>query len=95
MTQMNPVTGSILQTSMVQKQQTGDKARQLHHAHELRKNVAAREDESEPQVENPEELSAIDADHSNPRNPKKEGRKSKSKPEKSEDEEKPHIDMTA
>ncbi len=95
MSQMNPVTGSILQTSVVQKQQSGDKARQLHHAQQLRKNVAAREDGSEDQVENTEEPAAMDDDHSNPKNPKKENRKSKGKAEDSQDEENPHLDLTA
>jgi hypothetical protein len=92
---MNPVTGSILQTSVVQKQQTEGKAQQLRRAQELRKNVAAPEDESEHQVENTEELTPIDADHSNPRNQKKGGGQ-QHKPEKSEEEDgESHIDMKA
>lgn len=95
MSQMNPVTGSILQTSVVQKQQTGEKAQQLRRAQEMRKNVAARDDESEHQVENTEELTAADPNHSNPRQSKKDkGRKHR--PEMpDDDDEQPHIDMKA
>jgi hypothetical protein len=96
MSQMNPVTGSILQTSMVQRTQTDEKTRQMRHAQDLRKNVAAQDEEGEAPVENTEELVELDPDHSNPRNPpKKEGKARKRKSEKPEDEEKPHIDMTA
>ncbi|MGA3067784.1 MAG: hypothetical protein ABSF29_13150 [Tepidisphaeraceae bacterium] len=91
---MNPLTGSILQTSVVQQQQSGEKAQQLQRAQELRKNVAAREDEMEHQVENTEELSAIDADHSDPQDPRQEkGHKHRKKGD--EDERKFHIDMKA
>jgi hypothetical protein len=97
MSQMNPVTGSILQTSVMQKQQTGEKVQQARHQQDLRKNVAAREDEVDLQVQNAEELVEADGDHSNPKNPKKNPpRKPKNKPETPDDgEEKSHIDMTA
>jgi hypothetical protein len=44
-------------------------------------------------VESTEELVELDADHSNPKNPKKE-KPRKPKPEEPNDNE-PHIDMTA
>jgi hypothetical protein len=97
MSQMNPVTGSILQTPVVQKQQTGEKVRQARFQQELQKNIAARDDEADLQVQNAEELVEADGDHPNPRNPKKNQlRKPKAKPDDpDEDDENPHIDMTA
>jgi hypothetical protein len=97
MTDINPLTSSILQTPLVQKQQTSEKARQLRLAQEMKRNVAAGQDddESEHKVESSEELTPVDDDHSNPQS-----RRDKSKPRKHGDDgedndEESHIDMTA
>jgi hypothetical protein len=95
MSQMNPVTGSILQTSVMQKQQADVKTQQMRRTEDLRKNAAATEDDNEHQVESSEELTPMDDDHSNGRNPKKRGDGKHKPDEEVDDEGKSHIDMKA
>jgi len=91
MSQLNPLTGSIVQTPLVQQQQTDQKTRQLRRAEELRKNIAARDDQTEHQVESTDRLAAIEDSHENPQ--QRRG-KSKRRPAAPEDDT-GHIDTTA
>ena len=53
---INPFAGAIAQTPALQKQQSAEKAAQVRHLQELKKNVASRRDEYEHVVESAEEL---------------------------------------
>jgi hypothetical protein len=67
------------------------KAKQLRRAQEMQKNVAARDDEMEHQVENTEELTPADDGQANSKQPGKEKGKKKQDPE----DDKPRLDVTA
>ena len=71
MSQLNPILGSIMQTPMVQRGQEMDKARQIRHAQDARKNTAASgEEEVEESVSSPDELPAVGDEHHNRQNRK-------------------------
>lgn len=55
-TEFSPLSGAILQSPIVQQQQSTEKTSQIRREQLLRKNVAAEDDEMENQVENSEEV---------------------------------------
>jgi len=59
MTQINSFTGSILQSTQVQRQQSAAKDREVRQMREKEKNIALRDDEMDHQVESSEELKHI------------------------------------
>jgi len=74
MSQINPFTGSILQSPTVQRQQAAEKDRQVRRAQDIEKNAGLREDRLEHQVESSEALAAIhDEDSPDPRKRKRPG----------------------
>jgi hypothetical protein len=94
MSQINPFTGSILQTTQAQRLQATDKDRQVRRAREIVKNSALTEDQLEHQVESSEELTPTDKEQKHERRfkrPKHHAPDPKSKP----DDEEPHLDLTA
>lgn len=93
MTQFNPLTGSILQSAQVARQQAATKAAQLRRAQQLEKNVALRDDELEHQVESSEALTpAHDGQQEQHRQG---GRDPHGAPKPPAGDEPPHIDLTA
>lgn len=75
MTQLNPFTGSILQSPVVQQQQQSMRQQQVEHHQRLRRNAAASssDDPDTPNVENPEEIAPIheqERDHGKNRKPR-------------------------
>lgn len=64
MSQLNPLTGSIMQAPQVQRDLAADKSRQLRQAQEVRKNGSDQEDQDEPHVESAEQLEPISDRHS-------------------------------
>jgi hypothetical protein len=88
MTQLNPLTGSILQSAQVSRQQAATKAAHVRRAQQLQKNVAQRDDELEHQVESSEQVAPTKDQEEHPAGKK---RKQQGKPA----DEKPHIDLTA
>jgi hypothetical protein len=64
MSQMNPITGSLMQEPIVQRGQAMDKARQIRSAQDSRKNSAATgEEEVEESVASPDELPPVGDEH--------------------------------
>ena len=59
---INSYSGALAQGTLVQRHQSAMKTQQLRQAQEQEKNVAARDDEMEHQVENSEELTPIHED---------------------------------
>ena len=98
MSQINPLLGSILQTSQMQKQQSSDKSQQMRHVQDLRKNIAATPKESQDTVEIEQEVESSDelpATRDRQQNAKRPPAK-KPKPEESDSDEPPeHLDLTA
>ena len=56
MSQINPLTGSVVQAPQVQRDQATEKSRQMRQAQELRRGGQTEEDQYEPHVASPEEL---------------------------------------
>jgi hypothetical protein len=72
MSQINPITGSIMQEPIVQRGQAMDKARQIRHAQDTRKNAAASGDEEvEESVSSPDELPPVGDEHQHRQSRKK------------------------
>ena len=90
MTDFNPLAGAILGSAQAQHQVDVEKQRQLRRAQALRKNVAARDDELEHQVESAEEIQPVDNDeHPDSRQRKHDPRHS------DKDDDRPHLDVKA
>ena len=76
MTEINPFTGSILQSPIVQRQQAAEKDRQTRKAADAEKNDALAGDRLEHEVESSEALAEIhDEDSPDPRKRKKQPHK--------------------
>ncbi|MDB5301300.1 MAG: hypothetical protein JWO87_2963 [Phycisphaerales bacterium] len=89
MSQLNPLSGSILGSVQAQRQMAVDKERQLRRARALEKNIAARDDELEHQVESSEEVQGVRDEAEEQRDERKR------KPPQKQDDEKPRLDLTA
>jgi len=92
MTEINPLAGSILGSAQAQYQVSLAKQRQLSRSQDLRKNVAAEDDDGEPQVESTEDIIAIhdkERDHSQGR------QQHPRKPPDDQSDDEPHLDLTA
>jgi len=94
MSQINPFAGSILQTPLVQKQQSSDKDRQVRRAREAEKNTALAGDTLEHQVESSEELKPTEEHQKRERRFKRPKHHAPAvKPD--EDDDQSHLDLTA
>jgi hypothetical protein len=92
MSQINPFTGSILQSTQAQRQQAAERDRQVRRANEQARNSALTQDTTEHQVESSEELHSVQDEQRHERRFKR----SKHKPKaKAADDEKPRLDLTA
>jgi hypothetical protein len=94
---VNPLAGSLAQSTTVTRQQSTDKSRQIRHAQDLRKDVAATPDSFEHQVESTEELNPI---HDEQREPDRRRRGNSHEHPRQDDtgpggEAPPHIDVVA
>ncbi|MDB5293629.1 MAG: hypothetical protein JWL69_4870 [Phycisphaerales bacterium] len=89
MSQLNPLSGSILGSVQAQRQMAVDKERQLRRARALGKDVAAHDDELEHQVESSEELQPVQDEAEEQRDQRKR------KPPQKDADEKPRLDLTA
>jgi hypothetical protein len=94
MTQINPFTGSILQSPIVQRQQSAEKDRQVRRAQDVEKNAALQGDRLDHQVESSEALSPIhDEDSPDPRSRKRPSHvKERTHDDPADDS---HLDLTA
>jgi hypothetical protein len=91
---INPFSGYIAQGGQVERAQSSEKTRQVRRQQALSKNVAARDDELEHQVESADAINPIHddddtADRQSPRDQKPR------RDPKAEDEEPPHLDVKA
>lgn len=87
---LNPIAGSILQGPQASQEQSADKVRQLRRQRQMQRNIAVQDEQMEYQVESAEELSAIreerDSDHRRRQPPQYPA---------ADDNDEPHIDLTA
>ena len=91
MTEFNPFAGAILGSSQAQSIAGTERQRQLRRSQALRKDIAAREDTFEHQVESAEELHPVDDGDPNRSNSQdKRGRQQGHR-----DDEQPQIDLKA
>jgi hypothetical protein len=88
---INPLANTLLQSTQVQRQQSAEKQRQVRRTQALSKDVATRDDEMEHQVESSEELPPVQDEE--PEHDQQKQRKQNSK--KNEEEDRPHLDLTA
>ncbi|HUB24809.1 MAG TPA: hypothetical protein VL992_05215 [Tepidisphaeraceae bacterium] len=94
MMQINTLSGALLQSTQIQLQQAAEKGKQARKQQELAKNVAARDDEMEHQVENSEELTDIH-EQSRQSEQKRKRQQEKSEEEESAGDEDEGLDLTA
>jgi hypothetical protein len=95
MSQINPFIGSILQSTHVQRQQAAERDRQIRRIQDLEKNAALESDKLEHQVESSEGVSAIqDEESTNPRR-KRRGAARHATEQQCDDQDDPHLDITA
>ena len=90
MSAVNPLAGAILQSVQTQRQMATEKERQISHEQDLHKNIAAEDDRFEHQVESAEIVT--DPDEGNQQHDKQNPKRKKSK---QDEDEKPHVDLTA
>jgi hypothetical protein len=93
MTQINPFTGSVLQSTTVQRTQSAERDRQIQRAQSLAKNAAVASDRLEHQVESAEELRPIRDEPQN--QPRQRRRSGKRRPDEQTPDEPGHLDLTA
>lgn len=96
MTQINPFTGAIIQSTQVQPKQSAEKDRQIRRLQNLSKNAALQGDRLEHQVESSDTMHAADdgqdtSQHQQRRSP---GREQPNADQDSSSGES-HIDLTA
>jgi hypothetical protein len=98
MSQLNPLTGSILQTPQVQRQQSTDRDRQARRTAEQTKNAALADDKLDHQVESSEELTPIQKEQKHERRfkrPKHLPGEGDDADGKGDGDDEPHLDLTA
>jgi hypothetical protein len=94
MFEITSLSGALLQSSQLQLAQAAEKGKQARKAQELAKNVAARDDELEHQVENSEELTAIH-EQSRQSDQKKKRQFAKVEEEETDEDGEEGLDLTA
>ena len=94
MSSINPFSGYVAQGSQVERAQSADKVRAVRRAQTIEKNIAARDDQLEHQVENSD---AVSPAHDQPRRQdgKPRQRRPDPAPDQSEDGDPPRLDVTA
>ena len=90
---INPFSGYIAAGSQLERAQAADKTRQVRRAQALSKNVAARDDELEHQVENTDVVAALHDEQQGGQGQQPRDQQQESKPEEGEGP--AHIDITA
>jgi hypothetical protein len=94
MFEITSLSGALLQSSQLQLAQAAEKGKQARKAQELAKNVAARDDEMEHQVENSEELTAVH-EQSRQSDQKKKRQFAKAEEEETDEDGQEGLDLTA
>jgi len=94
MSQINPFTGAIIQSTFVQQRQGDDKERQIRRVQNLGKNAALQGDRLEHQVESSDALQPIH-DQETPFQSNRRSRKHPQSPQPQKQDGQDHVDLTA
>lgn len=94
MMQINYLSGALLQSTQLQLQQASEKSQQARKVQEQAKNIAARDDELEHQVENSEELTEIH-EQGRQKDDQRKRRQQKQEEEETDEDSEPGLDLTA
>lgn len=95
MSSINPFSGYVAQGAQVERGQAADKTRQVRREQVLSKNVAARDDELEHQVESADAVVSIHDDQNPSGQQQRQQQQAKKEPAEAEGEEPPRLDVTA
>ena len=88
MTAFNPLTGSILQTPQVQRQQAAEKSHQLRRQQATRKNAAGHDDVFEHPVESSDAVKPVNDEQ-------KQDQPRRQSPKQPSDDSRDHVDVKA
>jgi hypothetical protein len=91
-TSINPFSGYVAAGAQLERTQAAEKTRQVRREQVLSKNVAARDDELEHQVENTD---AVTPTHDDDQQPRQQQQPRQDPPTEGGDDKPPHIDITA
>lgn len=94
MTQINPFTGAIVQSTQVQARRGVEKERAIRRLQNLGKNAALQGDQLEHQVESSDALPSIN-DQGTTYNPRRRPSQRHPKPKSQQDEGQDHVDLKA
>jgi hypothetical protein len=92
MTQINPFTGSVLQSTQVQRQEATQKDRQIRQRQNEAKVAGAHSDEFEHQVESSDAITPV---HEEQKQQSQKKRQGPHQNPKRDDDADPHLDLTA
>lgn len=95
MSSINPFSGYVAQGGQVERGQAADKTRQVRREQVLSKNVAARDDELEHQVESADAVVSIHDDQNSSGQQQRQQQQAKKDPAAEEGDEPPRLDVTA
>lgn len=97
MSEISPFIASVLQSPVVQKQQTAEKSAQLRRQQELRRNIAAEGDRYQHVVESPEEIKPIHDERDDDPTRQRKPRRRPANPDGTDDDtdQPPRLDVTA
>jgi len=90
---INPFSGYLAQGAQLDRLQAADKTRQAKRANALSKNIAARDDEMEHQVESTEQISPVNDQGAGQQHGGQTGKKKNGQTEDPKDAP-PHLDIT-
>ena len=93
MTQINPFTGSVLQSTQVQREQSTEKSAQVRRQQNDEKATGASGDKFDHQVESSDAVTPVHEEHKQQSQKKRQGPHQNAKP--SDEEPDPHLDLTA
>lgn len=89
---INPFSGYLAQGAQLDRMQAADKTRQAKRANVLSKNVAARDDEMEHQVESTEQINPVHDQEG--RQQDQQSGQQKRPPHSEPEDQPPHLDVT-
>lgn len=95
MTQFNPITGSIIQSQQLQRQQPLEKARQIQREQKLTQNSAAHDDLFQHQVESTEKVDPLHDEEPHHEQQQRKQRRRSTPELPSTDDDAPRLDITA
>ena len=91
MSSINPFSGYVAAGGQVERAQAADKVRQIRRQQQLARNVAARDDVLEHQVESPDTVTGAIGEQP----PRQDQPRKQKREDEGDDDDQPHVDVTA